>query len=90
MSENNDDEIRTAGDRVEVVDPTHRLAGRAGTVEFFVRDNVCVRFDDVWWLPKRMVFVDQLRLVTAAEQTASERPVTLLRRVRMSLAKMFL
>lgn len=50
-----------AGDAVEVIDRHHKLFGFAGTIAYFVGDNVYVRFANLRWSKTRMFFPDQLR-----------------------------
>ena len=64
-----------AGDRVEIVDASHRLHREVGTVDFFVGDNVYVRFPNRRWRSVRMFFPVQLLLVRSgpdAPQDGSE------------------
>lgn len=49
------------GERVEIVDPSHRLYRRIGSVRFLVGDNIYVRIAGVRWRPVRVFFPEQLR-----------------------------
>ncbi len=52
-----------AGDLVEIVDPTNRLYRAVGSVEYFVDDNIYVRFPNRRWRSLRMLFPKQLQRV---------------------------
>ncbi len=60
--------IRAAGQYVEVIDPRNKLHGKRGVVQFFVGDNIYVKFADLRWARIRMFFPDQLRCSTAARE----------------------
>ena len=51
----------TPGDRVEIVDPSHRLYRMNGIVRFCVGDNIYVRFAGLRWRSVRVFFPEQLR-----------------------------
>jgi hypothetical protein len=61
-----------AGDCVEVIDRQHKLYGRAGTIAYFVGNNVYVTFAKLRWSKTRMFFPDQLRAVYADQEPARE------------------
>jgi hypothetical protein len=79
--------VRAAGQRVQVVDPAHRLWGKVGSVAFFVGDNVYVTFEDLSWAPTRMFFIDQLGPARAGQQRKASDWTKLLRRLRRAVRR---